>query len=182
MNYIKKVGHKLLFAPFGISLLMKIKFKKTQYFLILIGLYLPDILLISLWIYNFILQAFSAGQFYINYYFLSHSFLIWTGASIGIFVVSLFISKIKEVFILIFSIFIHLSLDIIHPIINISNISIYLGLSPYHFVNLLYPFFEDSIQLAIYLPDFIVWIIDFSILFIGFIYALNYYSKKDISV
>ena len=26
MNYIKKVGHKLLFAPFGISLLMKIKF------------------------------------------------------------------------------------------------------------------------------------------------------------
>ena len=171
----------MIFGQFGIALILKNKIKKISFLLIIISLYLPDILLIILWIYNYILQVFGLEIFLINYYFLSHSFLIWIGASIIIFIVFTALKKLKEALVIISCVMIHLGLDIIHPFINPLTFTAFIGLSPYHFVNLFYPLFGDGIALFIYLPDYLIWIIDFSILLIGFLYFISKYAEGDIT-
>jgi len=171
----------LLFAQFGLSLIIKNKLKNSSFLLIVISLYLPDILLLFLWIYNSIVRLLTGNEFLVNYHLLSHSMLIWSVASVFILVGSIFFRRVKESLIIIGCVYLHLLLDILRPFINLTSYTIYLGISPYHFVNLAYPIISNGILIAIYLPDFIIWIIDFSILLFGVLYFLGKYSKSGIS-
>jgi hypothetical protein len=102
-------------------------------------------------------------------------------AFIFIFIISLFLKKPKISLTIIGCILIHLFLDVFRPFINPAQLSYFIFLSPYHFVNLLYPISQDYIQLAIYIPEFLIWIIDFSILLLCFLYFISIYSKGEIS-
>lgn len=171
----------MIFAYIGIFLILKTKLKKISYLFIIIGLYFPDILLLFSWVYSNILQALDMEAQFFNYYYFSHSFFVWILVFIFIFIISLFLKKPKISLTIIACTFIHLLLDIFRPFINPAQLTFYIFLSPYHFVNLLYPISQNYIQLAIYLPEFLIWIIDFSILLISFLYFIYTYSKGEIS-
>ncbi|MHA1269689.1 MAG: hypothetical protein ACTSPY_07850 [Candidatus Helarchaeota archaeon] len=160
--------------------MLKNKFKKIHYLFIILPLYLPDLLLIITWVYDLILQVYSMDVYLINYYFFSHSFLIWISASIIMFIVSIFLGRVKEFLFIIGGIYIHLGLDVFRPFVDFSNIPINLGLSPYHFVNLIYPYSISGIPISIFIPDYLIWVIDFGILLLGILIFLSQYSKEGI--
>ena len=85
----------------------------------------------------------------------------------------------KESILLLACIMIHLSLDIFYPIFSFSSYNINTGISSYHFVYLLYPITEDGFQFALYIPDFLIWIIDFSILLVCFLYTFSKFAGED---
>jgi len=163
----------LIFYQIGLSLVIKQKFKDIPFLFIIISLYLPDLLLLSLWLYDLIIWISGSYSLLINYHLISHSVLIWCIISSFILLIFIFNKKLKIGILFIFCIFVHLGMDILRPTFNFVYFSMYRMISPYHFVNLLYPFIIPEIELAIYIPEFVIWIIDFGILLLEIFYVIS---------
>ena len=172
----------MLFAQIGIALFLKTKLKNVSFILILISLYIPDIVLLVAWIYNIMMQLTGNYVFLVNIFKVSHSFLIWSVAAVFIFLTAASLKRAKIGLVMIGGVFIHLILDIFLPTQSFSSFPIIPNISPYHFVYLYYPLTFEGGLLSIVIPDFLLWIIDFSILLAGLLYVMIKFAAEDSTI